>query len=172
MTENKKRWIRFSLQMLAVAALIGIDYLLKLLAEQTLKGNGTKVLIPGFLGLCYAQNTGAAFSLFAASTTVLTVVTGIALLGGIIALALVKKKPLIYDICIPLIIAGGAGNQLDRLTRGYVIDYIRTLFMDFPIFNFADCLITCACFAVIIYLLYEIVRDSKKKTPAEGDPHD
>lgn len=172
MTENKKRWIRFSLQMLAIAALIGIDYLLKLLAAQSLKGNGTKVLIPGFLGLCYAENTGAAFSLFASSTLVLTVVTGIALLGGLAALAFVKKKPLIYDICIPLIIAGGAGNQLDRLTRGYVIDYIRTLFMDFPIFNFADCLITCACFAVIIYLLYEIVRDSKKKTPAEGEPHD
>ena len=172
MTENKKRWIRFSLQVLAIAALIGIDHLLKSLAEQSLKGNGTKVLIPGFLGLCYAENTGAAFSLFASSTLVLTVVTGIALLGGLAALAFVKKKPLIYDICIPLIIAGGAGNQLDRLTRGYVIDYIRTLFMDFPIFNFADCLITCACFAVIIYLLYEIVRDSKKKSPAEGEPHD
>ena len=173
MTDNKKRWIRFLGQLLGIAALIGLDQLLKVLAEQKLYGAGTKVLIPGVLGLAYTRNTGAAFSLFASSTAALTVVTGVALLGGLIALAVVKKKPLIYDICVPLIIAGGAGNQLDRLTRGYVIDYIRTLFIDFPIFNFADCLITCACFAVIFYLIYEIVRDAKKKkAPAEGASHD
>ena len=172
MTDNKKRWFRFLGQLLGIAALIGLDQLLKALAEQKLYGAGTKVLIPGILGLAYTRNTGAAFSLFASSTTALTVVTGIALLGGLIALAVIGKKPLIYDICVPLIIAGGAGNQLDRLTRGYVIDYIRTLFIDFPIFNFADCLITCACFAVIFYLIYEIVRDAKKKTPAEGESHD
>ena len=167
--ENKKRWIRFLLQIFGIAALIGIDQLLKSLAEQKLKGGGVKVLIPGVLGLAYTENTGAAFSLFASSTAALTVVTGIALAGGLIALAVIKKMPLIYSVCVPLIIAGGAGNQLDRLTRGYVIDYIRTLFIDFPIFNFADCLITCACFAVIFYLIYEIVRDSKKKKPAGGN---
>ena len=172
MTDNKKRWIRFALQILGIAVLIGVDQLLKNLVEQKLKGNGVKALIPGFLGLAYAENTGAAFSLFTSSTTALTVVTGIALLGGLIALAAIKKKPLIYEICVPLIIAGGAGNQLDRLTRGYVVDYIMTLFVDFPIFNFADCLITCACFAVIFYLIYEIIRDGKKKQPAEGAQND
>ena len=171
MTDNKKRWIRFLLQVMGIAALIGLDHLFKMLAEQRLKGRDTLVLIPHVLGLAYAQNTGAAFSMFASSTTVLTVVTGVVLVGGLIALAAVKKKPLIYDICVPLIIAGGAGNQLDRLTRGYVIDYIRTLFIDFPIFNFADCLITCACFAVIIYLIYEIVRDGRKK-PKQGGADD
>ena len=166
---NKKRWIRCLLQLLGIAALIGIDQLLKSLAEQKMKGGGVKVLIPGVLGLAYTENTGAAFSLFASSTAALTVVTGIALAGGLIALAVIKKMPAIYSVCVPLIIAGGAGNQLDRLTRGYVVDYIMALFVDFPIFNFADCLITCACFAVIFYLIYEIVRDSKKKKPAGGN---
>ena len=172
MTENKKRWIRPVLQIFGIAALIGLDQLLKILVEQKLKGNGPRVLIPGFLGLCYAENTGAAFSLFASSTAVLTAVTGAVLLGGLIALIVIRKKPLIYDICVPLIIAGGAGNQLDRMTRGYVIDYIQTLFMDFPIFNFADCLITCACFAIIIYLIYGIVTDGRKKTAAKETPDD
>ena len=62
----------------------------------------------------------------------------------------------------------------DRIARGYVIDYIHTLFIDFPIFNFADCLITCACFAVIIYLIFDLVRDRKKETQTrkESAPHD
>ena len=163
MSENQKRWIRFFVQIAAITALICIDRFLKALVDVRLKGQGTVVLIKGVLGLTYAENTGAAFSLFSNGTAALTVITGIALFAGLLALALVKKKPLIYDICIPLIIAGGAGNQIDRLTRGYVIDYIRTLFIDFPVFNFADCLITCACFAVIVWLIVGIVRDSKKE---------
>ena len=55
------------------------------------------------------------------------------------------------------------GNLLDRLTRGYVIDYIMTLFIDFPIFNFADILITCSCGAVIVYLIYEMIKDAKRE---------
>ena len=171
MTENKKRWLRFGIQMAAIAVLIAVDAFLKKVAEARLMGKGTFVLIKGVLGFTYTQNTGAAFSMFSSSTAMLTVLTGIALLGGVIALALIKKKPLIYDICVPLIIAGGAGNQLDRLTRGYVIDYIHTLFIDFPIFNFADCLITCACFAVMIYLIFDLIRD-RKKPPKEDAPHD
>lgn len=165
MTENKKRGLRILVQIVGIAGLIYIDYLLKNLAAAKLKGSGTLVLVKGFLGLCYAENTGAAFSLFSSSTAVLTVITGIALLGGLAALIFIKKKPLIYEICVPLIIAGGAGNQIDRITRGYVVDYIRTLFVDFPIFNFADILITCSCIAVIVYLIYEIARDAKKRKP-------
>jgi signal peptidase II len=155
-------------QVAAITVLICLDRLFKALVEARLKGRGTVVLLRGVLGLTYAENTGAAFSMFSNSTAALTVVAGVALFAGLLALALVRKKALIYDICIPLIIAGGAGNQIDRLTRGYVIDYIRTLFIDFPVFNFADCLITCSCFAIAIWLVYEIVRDSKKEKEARG----
>ncbi len=169
MSDNRKRWIRFAVQVSGIALLVCIDQLLKQLAERRLAGKGTFVLIKGFLGFTYARNTGAAFSLFSASTAALTVITGVALVGGLVALALIKKKPLIYEICIPLILAGGTGNQLDRLTRGYVVDYIQTLFIDFPIFNFADCLITCACFSVIFYLIYDMIRDARKKPAAEAE---
>jgi len=154
-----------------MALLVLIDRIIKNAVYKSLSGGGTKTLIPGVIGLSYAENTGAAFSLFSSSTAALSIATGILIGVGLAALIAIQKKPLIYDICVPLIIAGGAGNQLDRLTRGYVIDYIKTLFMDFPIFNFADCLITCSCFAIIIYLIYDIIKDSsKKKNPGEtGD---
>lgn len=163
MKDTTKRILRFAAQIAAVGLLVWIDRIIKNAAAAGLYGKGTKVLVKGFLGLCYAENTGAAFSMFNTSTDVLSAVTGVIMAAALVLLFVIKNKPKIYDICVPLIIAGGMGNLLDRLTRGYVIDYIRTLFIDFPIFNFADILITCSCGAVIIYLIYEMITDTKKE---------
>lgn len=167
MKDTAKRILKIAVQLLSIGLLVWVDRVIKNAAVEKLCGNGTVVLIKGFLGLTYAENTGAAFSLFNTSTDTLSLVTGIVMAIGLVLLFVIKKKPLIYDICIPLIIAGGAGNLLDRLTRGYVVDYIRTLFVDFPIFNFADILITCSCFSVIIYLIYEMVREAKAEKAAK-----
>lgn len=166
-----KRSLKVLVQLLAIAGLIYLDQIIKQIAVRDLMGKGTKILIPGVLGLTYAENTGAAFSLFSSSTGALTVFTAIALAAGVVALIAVKKKPLIFDICLPLIIAGGGGNLIDRVMDGYVVDYIQTLFMDFPVFNFADCLVTCSCIAVIIYLIVEIILDNRKKKNPQIDPY-
>lgn len=169
----KKRPVRFAVQLISVAVLILIDHVIKKVVYDNLYGKDTVVLIKGFLGLTYAENTGAAFSMFSSSTSVLSAVTGAALLAAAVIMFFLKEKPVIYHICLPLIIAGGAGNLIDRLTRGYVIDYIHALFIDFPVFNFADCLITCACFALIIYLIYEMIAEQKaNKKQAEEKSDD
>lgn len=169
----KKRPVRFSVQLIAVAVLILIDHAIKKVVYDNLYGKDTVVLIKGFLGFTYAENTGAAFSMFSSSTSVLSAVTGAALLAAAVIMFFLKEKPVIYHICLPLIIAGGAGNLIDRLTRGYVIDYIHALFIDFPVFNFADCLITCACFALIIYLICEMIAEQKaNKKQAEEKSDD
>ena len=163
MNKTVKNIIKPVIQLAAVAALIWVDHVLKGVAAEKLADGAVHVLIKGFLGFCYAENTGAAFSLFSSSTNALSIFTGVLLAAGVVYLLYPsKKRPLAYDICVPLIIAGGAGNLIDRLTRGYVIDYIMTLFVEFPVFNFADCLITCACFALVIYLIYSIAQDAKK----------
>ena len=64
--------------------------------------------------------------------------------------------------------SGGLGNIVDRVFRGYVIDYIEVLFVDFYIFNFADCLITVAAFLLIFYQIYLIYRDTKMKKAGES----
>ena len=53
---------------------------------------------------------------------------------------------------IAAIYAGGLGNMIDRLRLGYVVDMIETQFMDFPVFNVADCFITCGCIALFVSL--------------------
>ena len=59
-------------------------------------------------------------------------------------------------------ISGGIGNIIDRVRLHYVVDYIEPTFVRFAVFNFADCLITVGAFAIIGYLLWDIVRDAKK----------
>lgn len=167
---NIKKVLKAVLQLGGIAVLVFIDYLTKEAAIKYLKGNGTYVLIDNVFGLTYAENTGAAFSMFSSSTDLLSVFTAAALLVAVVYM-IFFKKPLVYDICIPFIVAGGLGNLTDRITRGYVVDYLHTLFINFPIYNFADCLITCCAVVIIIYLLYEIIRDAKKdkqKEPENG----
>lgn len=171
MNETVKRIIKTVVQFAAIAGLIYVDWMIKTNIEKTMQEGELRNLIPGFLGLAYVKNTGSAFSLFSSATGALTVVTSVALAAGAVALIVVRKKPLIYDICVPLIIAGGGGNLLDRVTKGYVVDYLQTLFMDFPVFNFADCLVTCSCIALIIYLIVEMIRDGRKKKEPQVDPY-
>ncbi|MBR5411380.1 MAG: signal peptidase II [Clostridia bacterium] len=168
---NKNRILVPVVQLCAIALLVFIDYELKELAVRRLTLGETVTLIPNVLGLQLAHNTGAAFSLFSSATTALSVVTGAVLLAVFIAQALIKKKPKIFTVLVPLIIAGGTGNLVDRIRQGYVIDYIRTLFIDFPIFNFADIMITCSCVILIVYLIVGIVRDGRKKE-ADGPEKD
>lgn len=164
MKVNKgKHFIIFAVELVVIALLVAADRYLKDFAAEALSDGKLHVLVNGFLGFVYAENTGAAFSMFTSSTDVLSIVTGVLLLAGVVFLAVPVKRSAAYDVFITMIIAGGAGNLLDRLTRGFVIDYIDALFIDFPIFNFADCLITCGAFAMIIVLLVEIVKESKDK---------
>lgn len=64
---------------------------------------------------------------------------------------------------IVLITAGGIGNLIDRIFRGYVIDYFEFTFFKFPVFNFADCLVTVGAAVAIVYLVYDIIVTAKKE---------
>lgn len=165
-----KRYIIFAVQIAAAAVLTVIDQVFKKLAVEHLMGKEDIVLIKNFIGLSYAENTGAAFSAFSDSTMLLSVVTLILLLGGVVFLFLGKIEEKLLNICAVLILAGGAGNLIDRFAQGYVVDYIKTLFIDFPIFNFADILVVVGVFVVCGYLIYDIIREERlKKEKADGN---
>lgn len=165
----KKRYIVFSVQMLIAAVLIAADQWFKLLATEHLAGEEDIVLIKNFIGLSYAENTGAAFSMFSDSTLMLSVVTLIIMLAGAVAFFMMKTHNKIIDTCAVMIFAGGVGNLIDRFRLGFVVDYIRTLFIDFPVFNFADILVVVGCFSLSGYLIYDIIREEKQKKREKAD---
>lgn len=166
---KSKRYIVFSVQIIAAVMLALIDQWFKKLAAEHLMGKEDIVLIENFIGLSYAENTGAAFSAFSDSTMLLSVITLILLLGGVIFLFMGKIEGKILNSCAVLILAGGIGNLIDRFAQGYVVDYIKTLFIDFPIFNFADILVVVGVFVVCGYLIYDIIREEKQKKKEKAD---
>ncbi len=160
---SKKKVLTLFFQFTGMMVLIGIDLLIKKAVVSNIALYEEVGFIKGLFSWTYVQNTGMAWSMFDGNPQLLSLVTGIIIAAVLIYLALPLKRPLIYDICIPVILAGGAANMADRITRGFVVDYIKTLFVDFPVYNFADCLITCGAFTLIIYLIYEIVKESKEE---------
>ena len=94
-------------------------------------------------------------------TSFLSIFTLVIIIIGIIYLLVKKRKLDVEYVCITLILSGGLGNLIDRVFRGYVVDYIEPLFIDFAIFNFADILVTCSCIVFAFWTIYEIYRESK-----------
>ena len=67
-----------------------------------------------------------------------------------------------------MIVSGGLGNLIDRIFRGYVVDFIDVQFMNFAVFNFADILVTVGAIAIMIYVIVDMFRDRKKT----GEKHE
>ena len=122
--------------------------------------------IPGFLGFTYIQNTGAAFSSFEGQQWLFAVIF-VLFTAAILWEYFKKPQPFTkFDRwCIAAIYGGGLGNMIDRVRLGYVVDMIETKFIVFPVFNVADCFITCGCIALIVSLVLfnkEFWKEEKK----------
>lgn len=146
---------------ISIAVLTAADQVIKFIVERYLQPVGTAEFINGFIGWNYVRNTGAAFGSFSENTTLLSVVTGVVLLVGIILIATKKIKSKFYLACAVMIISGGLGNLIDRVLKGYVVDFIDVQFTDFAVFNFADILVTVGSIALMIYVIVDIFRDRK-----------
>lgn len=149
--------------------LVALDQIIKLLVLNYLKPVGSIPLIDGFIQLNYVENTGAAFGSFSGYTEMLSVFTFVAITVGILALMFKKVKFGVEYVCLALIISGGLGNLIDRVFRGFVVDYIEPLFINFAVFNFADILVTCSAVVLIAWLIYDIYRDSRKEKDSKNE---
>ena len=156
----------FFYYILFVAGIVAADQITKYLTVLYIPSLGVQPLIPGLLQISYVQNTGAAFSSFEGQqwlfALIFLVFTGLVLYEYF-------KKPMGFTTferwCIAAIYGGGLGNMIDRVRLGYVVDMIETTFMEFPVFNVADCFITCGCILLMAHLFLfnkEFWKDDKK----------
>ncbi len=151
---------------LFAGGIVALDQLTKYLTVANIPLYADVPFLPGVLQLTYVRNTGAAFSSFAGQQWLF------ALIFAVFTLAMVWeyfKKPMPFTrferLCIFAIYGGGLGNMIDRVRLGYVVDMIETTFMEFPVFNVADCFITCGCAAMMVSLFLfnkEFWKDEKK----------
>ena len=161
-----------ALSLISIVLLVGADQLIKYFIDLFLKPVGSITVIPKVLQLSYYENDGAMMGMMSGKTTVMTVFAVLCLL---LVYYILYSGKLGYGIdfwCVVFVAAGGIGNLIDRVFRGYVIDYIEVLFVDFYIFNFADCLVTCAAVAIIISQIYQFTKESKKNKRKEKNTDD
>ncbi len=152
-----------SLFALAIAV---ADQVSKYLVVQNIPLFTQKEAIPGLFHLTHVRNTGAAFSSFEGMQW-LFVLIFVVLTAAIFFEYF--KKPMPFKTwerwLIAAIYGGGLGNMIDRVRLGYVVDMIEVEFMQFPVFNVADCFITCGCIAMMLSLIFlnrEFWKDGKK----------
>ena len=150
-----------------VALIVLADQVTKFLTVSNIALWDAVPFIPGLLQLTYVQNTGAAFSSFEGQQWLFAVI--FAVFTGLIIWEYRKNtmgfKPF-ERWCIAAIYGGGLGNMIDRVRMGYVVDMIETTFMEFPVFNVADCFITCGCILLMVHLVLfnkDFWKDEKKK---------
>lgn len=156
------------LALLMSAALVGIDQWLKLLAKEFLKPGETTPLIQDVLHLTYLENRGAAFGMMQNKKWLLVWATAAVLLILILAVMAGKIKGTFPLFSVCTIIGGGIGNLIDRVYRGYVIDYIHVKIVNFAIFNFADICVTVGTAMLIFYLLFHELLGRKKPEEKAG----
>ena len=109
-----------------------------------------------FASFVYVQNTGGAFSIFKGHTNLLSLFA-VAVLGGLVVY--VYKKVAFNDkykiLALVLFSAGILGNMYERITLGYVIDYIKLNFVNFAIFNVFVIMICTSVLIFILMVLFE-----------------
>lgn len=132
-----------------------LDQLSKLWVVTNIPLYGEIPVLSGIFHLTYAQNTGAAWSMLSGMQWLFLLIF-LAFTLGIIWEFSKKRWPFTtFDRwCIAVVYAGGLGNIIDRIRLGYVVDMIEVEFIDFPVFNLADCCITCGCIALVVHLVF------------------
>ena len=153
-----------------IVFLVSVDQVIKVLVDSYLKPVGEITVIPDIIRFRYLENDGAMMGFMDGKTSVMTILA-IICFGGVAVLIFSGKIKNKVDLAnFVLISAGGLGNIIDRIFRGYVIDYIDVLFVDFYVFNFADCLITVGAFLLFFNQIYQVYKEHKnKKTKVQND---
>lgn len=150
----------YTLYLLTIVVLVTADQFSKFLIVKNFVENEKIVLIKDFFNITYIKNYGAGFSILQNQTIFLVVVT-IAAIGFVTYLLIKSKNNEAFNrVCYLLIIGGAIGNLIDRLTLGYVIDFLDFYIFgyDFPVFNIADSFLTIGCILLIVSILLESKR--------------
>ena len=149
------------------AGIVAADQITKYLTVANISLYEDVPFIPGLVQLTYIQNTGAAFSSFEGQQWLFALI--FVIFTGLIIWEYRKKSMGFTTLewwCIAAIYGGGLGNMIDRVRLGYVVDMIETEFMEFPVFNVADCFITCGCILLLVHLFLmnkDFWKEDKKK---------
>jgi signal peptidase II len=170
--QNLAAWL------IVTAICVAADQYTKNMVVRYLAGKEPIVLIRGVFEILYTENRGAAFGMLQGKQGFFFV---IALVVLAVAAWVMYRLPdfsvrryHLLKLCVALITAGAIGNMIDRLSQGYVVDFLYFKLIDFPVFNVADIFVTCATFLLMVLLLFYYKDEDLdclrvKKASGKGD---
>ena len=158
----------------ASLALVLADQYTKLMVVAQLKGRPPFVVIEGVFEFLYSENRGAAFGMLQGRQGFFFLIGAVVLLAAAFVMYRMPdwsaKRYHWLKICTIMITAGAIGNMVDRVSKGYVVDFLYFKLINFPIFNVADIYVTVATAALLLLLCFydreeelDVFRLSRKK---------
>ena len=157
-------WPRLALSVLVVA----IDQATKAVVRSRFELHQSLDVIPGFFSLTLVHNYGAAFGLMSSATfpfkaALLSVVAAAALVALVLYAGTLPNEQRLARIGLGLIAGGAAGNLIDRIGAGYVVDFVDLYWGDwhFWAFNVADAAITTG----VVLMLFDMLDLRTRRVP-------
>lgn len=162
-----KKPYKLFVEIICFCVLIFLDQLTKYLAIEHLKEGKIISIIKNVFEFRYLENTGAAFGILNNRMIFFIIVT-IIVTCGIIYIKYkinfqlykdsiqqsLKKKYLILDVVLLILLSGAIGNFIDRIRYDYVVDFIYFRLINFPIFNLADCYVSISAVLLVIMFIF------------------
>ena len=148
------------LPIIAVVILILLDQGAKFWALASLKPIHNMTLVEGFMDLTFVENRGVAFGMFSGQRWFILLLTGIIAAGLIWFYKAMPKKKEYFPLRVSLVmvLSGAIGNIIDRLFRGYVVDFFEFTFFEWPVFNVADIYVVVGVTLLALMILF-VVKD-------------
>lgn len=152
---------------------VAVDRLSKMyIANNFMTGQSVPVINRVF-HITYHLNDGAAFSVLSGKTVFLTVIS-LVIMAAIAAYIIIKKpKNNLLLLSLTFILSGAAGNFIDRVASGAVVDFLDFRLINFPVFNIADCFVVIGGALLFLYILkYSDNDDKRDDKKNEGEMSD
>ena len=155
---------------IAVVVLILLDQGTKLWALASLKPIHNMTLVEGFMDLTFVENRGVAFGMFSGQRWFILLLTGIIAVGLIWFYVTMPKKKEYFPlrVSLVLVLSGAIGNIIDRLFRGYVVDFFEFTFFEWPVFNVADIYVVVGVILLALMIIF-VVKDEDLELKKKKD---
>lgn len=148
---------------------IALDQLTKWLAVTFLEGNPSFPLWQDVLHFTYVENRGMAFGMLKDHRWVFMVFSTVAIIGLLYYLHRYRPKSMWVQVSLAMIIGGGIGNMIDRISLEYVIDFIDFTLIDFAVFNVADSFVCVGAGILIAYLVWDMINEIKREKAGKNE---
>ncbi len=145
--------------------LAAVDLLTKVCANSRLQEIGTIPLIEGVFHLTYVENRGAAFGILQNQRWFFVVIAVAFAAVLVYVLLKFKNRPALFNLGLCFMAAGALGNTIDRIWRGFVVDFFDFRLINFPVFNVAD---ICVCVGAGLLAIFFVFIDKKEKDCEEN----